>query len=178
MLHRFKFALPVLTILSMILCLQSCGYRVAGRGSQLPSEWKTVAIPALVNKTSRFRIEQRLTEALVREMITRTKFRVVPDEASADAVLHGEVLSIEANPVLFDAATGRATTMVVTVHAKAQLTDRISKKVFFKNDDYVFREQYEVSIDINSFFDEQEPALGRLARDFASRLVAAVLEAF
>ena len=168
----------VFAVLLVVILSSSCGYKVAGRGSHLPKDWKTVAVPPLVNKTSRYRIEQRLTEALVRELITRTKFRVVPEETSADAVFSGEVMSVEANPVLFDAATGRATTMVVTVHVKAKLIDRNSKKEYFRSDDYVFREQYEVSTDINSFFEEQEPALNRLARDFASRLVSAVLEGF
>ncbi len=156
----------------------ACGYRVAGRGSQLPAGWKTIAVPALQNKTTRYRLEQRLTEALVRELITRTAYRVIQDEAAADATLTGEVFAVEASPVLFDAATGRATTMVVTVRVKVRLADRATRKVHFQNDDFVFRQQYEVSGDINSFFEEQEPALGRLARDFAARLVSALLENF
>jgi hypothetical protein len=155
-----------------------CGYHVAGRGSQLPAEWKTLAVPALENHTNRYRIEQRLTEALVRELLARTKYRVVAEESSADAVLRGEVNRVEASAVLFDTATGRATAMVVTVHLKVKLTDRASGKVHYQNDDFVFREQYEVSKDVSSFFEEQQPALDRLARDFAARLVSALLENF
>jgi hypothetical protein len=40
----------------------------------------------------------------------------------------------------------------------------------------VFREKYEISTDVKSFFEEQDPALDRLAKDFAARLVAAVTE--
>jgi outer membrane lipopolysaccharide assembly protein LptE/RlpB len=156
----------------------ACGYHVAGRGSALPAEWKTLAVPALENKTTRYRIEQRLTEALVRELLARTKYRVVADESSADAVLRGEVDRVESNAVLFDAATGRATAMVVTVQLKVRLIDRASGKVHYQNENFVFREQYEVSTDVNSFFEEQQPALDRLARDFAARLVSALLENF
>jgi len=158
--------------------LTSCGYHVAGRGSELPAEWKTLAVPALENHTTRYRIEQRMTEALVRELLARTKYRVVPEETAADAVLRGDVVRVESNAVLFDAATGRATAMVVTVHMKVRLTDRASGKVHFQNDDFVFREQYEVSTDVSSFFEEQQPALDRMARDFAARLVSALLENF
>ena len=169
----------VFSIFSFIFfALTSCGYHVTGRGTQLPAEWKTLAVPALENHTTRYRIEQRLTEALVRELLARTKYRVVPEETSADAVLHGEVDRVEANAVLFDAATGRATAMVVTVHLKVKLTDRASGKVHYQNDNFVFREQYEVSTDVSSFFEEQQPALDRLARDFAARLVSALLENF
>ena len=155
-----------------------CGYHVAGRGNNLPAEWKTLAVPAFENKTLRYRIEQRLTEAVVKEFLARTAYRIVPVEANADAVLHGTVNSIETYPVLFDTATGRATTQLVTVRLKVRLIDRQSGKVIYQNDEYVFREQYEISTDVKSFFEEQSPALGRLARDFAAALVSAVLEKF
>ncbi len=156
----------------------ACGYRVAGTGASLPPAIKTIAIPALKNETSRYRVEQRLTEALVREFIARTKYRIVPDPANADAVLSGEITGLDSSAVLFDTATGRATTMLVTVKLKVRLAEIGSKKVLWQNDEYIFREQYEISTDLRSFFEEQEPALERLAREFAASLVSAVLEKF
>ena len=168
----------LLAALLFAAVVSACGYRVAGRGSSLPAEWKTLAIPAFENKTMRYRIEQRLTEAVVKEFLARTAYRVVQVEENADAVLHGEVTSVDTYPVLFDTATGRATTQLVTVHLMVRLTDRSSGKIIYQNDDYLFREQYEISTDVASFFEEQNPALGRLARDFAAALVSAVLEKF
>ncbi len=161
-----------------LLLLSHCGYRVAGRGAQLPAEVKTIAVLALENKTSRFRIEQRLTEAVVREFLARTKYRIVSGPEGADAVLRGEVLGLESSAVLFDTATGRATTMLVTVRVQARLEDAAKKTTLWQNDNFLFREQYEISTDLASFFEEQEPALERLARDFAAALVSAVLENF
>ena len=115
---------------------------------------------------------------MIREFITRTKYRVVQDPASADAVLHGEVLSIETTPVLFNATTGEVTTMLVTVHTKVQLIDNQTQKAVYQNDDMVFRDEYQISTDVNSFFEEQDPALERMSRDLASHLVANVLEDF
>ena len=97
----------------LALLLGGCGYHVAGRAAHLPSDWNSIAIPAFVNDTPHYRIEQRLTEAVIREFITRTKYHIVQDTESADAVLHGEVLSIETTPVLFDATTGEVTAMLV-----------------------------------------------------------------
>jgi hypothetical protein len=155
-----------------------CGYHVAGRGSRLPEGWKTIAVPALQNKTLRYRIEQRLTDAVVREFLARTKYRIVPDAAGADALVRGEVSSIESTAVLFDTVTGRATTVLITVRLKVRLEDVQSGRVVWQNDDYLFREEYEVSTDVASFFDEQNPALDRLAGDFAAAFVAALLENF
>ena len=68
--------------------------------------------------------------------------------------------------------------MLVSVHLRVLLEESETKKVLYKNDNYLFREAYEISTDPSSFFDEQDPALDRMARDFASRLVADVMENF
>src|ERR1700751_3588733 len=72
-----KIALS-LALLVGIACA-GCGYHVAGRASRLPSDWSSIAIPAFKNDTTRYRLEQRLTEAGIREFIERTKYRVVPN---------------------------------------------------------------------------------------------------
>jgi len=161
-----------------LFLLSGCGYRVAGTGAALPSTIKTIAIPALENKTSRYRVEQRLTEALVREFLARSKYRVVPDPANADAVLTGEITGLDSSAILFDTATGRATTMLVTIRLNVRLTQTAEKKVLWQRDEYLFREQYEISTNLASFFEEQEPALDRMAREFAATLVSVVLENF
>jgi len=165
-------------VLALALAASACGYHVAGRGSHLPAEWKTLAVVALENRTTRYRIEQRLTEALVRELLARTRYRAVANPEAADAVLRGEITGLESSAVLFDSATGRATTMVVTVTLQVRLTDRATSRTVYENNAFLFREQYEISTDLASFFEEQEPALGRLARDFAATLVSALLEKF
>ena len=144
----------------------------------MPSDWSTIAVPAFKNDTTRYRIEQQLTQAVIREFITRTKYRVVQDPKSADGVLHGEILSIETDPVLFQATTGEVTTMLVIVHTKVELIDNKTEKVVYKNDDMVFRDEYQIATDVQSFFQEEDPALDRMSRDLASHLVANVLENF
>lgn len=168
----------LLSVVAIGIFAGGCGYHVAGHDSNLPSEWTTLAIPAFKNDTTRYRIEQRFTEAIIREFITRTKYHVVQDVDSADAVLHGEVLSIETTPVLFNATTGEVTTMLVTVHTKVTLVDNHTHKPVYEDADMVFRDEYQISSDVNSFFEEQDPALERMSRDLASHIVANVLEGF
>jgi outer membrane lipopolysaccharide assembly protein LptE/RlpB len=153
-----------------------CGYHVAGRSNSLPKSIHVIAVPALENKTTSYRIEQKLTTATVHEFLAKTSYRVVPDPANGDAVLRGKVLSLEAAPLMFDTATGRATTMLVTVKCEITFEERESGKVLYHTDNFLFRNQYEISMDVKSFFEEQDPALDRLAQDFAARLVAAVTE--
>jgi outer membrane lipopolysaccharide assembly protein LptE/RlpB len=160
----------------------SCGYHVAGRSDSLPKTIHVIAVPALENKTTSYRMEQRLTSATVHEFLAKTPYKVVSDPANGDAVLRGKVLSMEAVPLVFDTTTGRATAMLVTVKCEITFEERETGKILYHTDNFIFRNQYEISTDptnpssIKSFFEEQDPALDRLARDFAARLVAAVIE--
>jgi outer membrane lipopolysaccharide assembly protein LptE/RlpB len=165
-------------MLVAVLSGVSCGYRVAGRSSNLPSEWRTIAVPAFKNDTTRYRIEQRFTESVIKQFLQRTKYKIVQNAEEADAVLHGEVISIETNPMIFNATTGQVTMMLVTVHTKVLLVDNKTLKVVYKNDDMVFRDEYQISTDAREFFEEQDPALERMARDFAAQLVSNVVETF
>ena len=168
----------LLAILLAALSGVSCGYHVAGRASNLPSEWQTIAVPAFKNDTTRYRIEQRFTESVIKQFLQRTKYKIVQNAQEADAVLHGEVISIETNPMIFNATTGQVTMMLVTVHTKVLLVDNKTLKVVYKNDDMVFRDEYQISTDAREFFEEQDPALERMARDFAAQLVSNVVETF
>jgi outer membrane lipopolysaccharide assembly protein LptE/RlpB len=159
-----------------------CGYHVAGRNNSLPQSVRVLAVLTLENKTTSYRIEQKLTSATVHEFLAKTPYKVVSNPEAGDAVLRGKVVSLEAVPLLFDTKTGRATTMLVTMTCEVTLTQTDTRKVLYHNDNFVFRNEYEISTDvttahaIESFFEEQDPALDRLARDFAARLVAAVME--
>jgi len=173
-----RHALALAALFVAVPFSSACGYHVAGRTAHLPASWRTIAIPAFTNNTPRYRIEQRFTQAVIREFISRSKYRVVQDPLSADAVLRGQVLSIETAPVLFNTTTGEVTTMLVTIHVKVELLDNATKKSFYKNDDMVFRDEYQISSDVRSFFEEGDPALERMSRDFASKLVANAMENF
>src|ERR1700733_2555445 len=172
-------ALPSLTFLAVFLFsffTTACGYHTAGHVVQLPENVKTIAVPAFKNETLTYRIEQMLTASVVREFTTRTHYRILNDTGEeADATLRRTVLSTAASPLTYDTATGQAASILVVVSMKVTLTDR-SGKVLYQNPAYVFREQYEVSQDLASFFEEDSPAFRRLSQDFARTLVSNILE--
>jgi outer membrane lipopolysaccharide assembly protein LptE/RlpB len=171
-------AILPLTLAGAALVLSSCGYHVVGTQSSLPSDIHTIAVPAFVNKTQKYRIEQRMTQAVVREFLSASRYRIVSNSNEGDAVLHGEIFGIESNPVIFDPITGHASTMLIQVRVRVHLDQRSDGKVLYQNDNYLFRQEYQISSDITEFFDEQDPALDRMAHDFASNLVADILENF
>ena len=101
-----------------------CGYHTAGRSNLLPADLRTLAVPAFVNRTQTYKIEQTLTAAVVQELTTRTKYRITADPHSADAVLRGTVLSTYTTPVTYDTRTGRASTVLVIVSMNVSLAER------------------------------------------------------
>ncbi|HZE27432.1 MAG TPA: LptE family protein [Terriglobales bacterium] len=160
------------------LASAGCGYHTAGHNVTLPKNVKTLAIPAFVNQSQTYRIEQTLTAAVVREFTTRTHYQILPETTdAADATLKGTILTTTSSPLTYDSRTGRAESILVVVSMKVSLVDR-EGKILFQNPSYVFREQYQVSQELSSFFEEDSPALGRLSRDFAQTLVSNVLEGF
>jgi outer membrane lipopolysaccharide assembly protein LptE/RlpB len=164
--------------------LAGCGYHVAGRSDALPKTIHVIAIPALENKTTSYRVEQKLTAATIHEFLASTSYKIVSNPESGDAVLRGKVDSVEVVPLLFittpatatTPSTTRATTMLVTMKCEFTLIDSTTQKILYRSDNFIFRNEYEISTDVKSFFEEQDPALDRMAQDFAKRLVAAVTE--
>ncbi len=163
----------------LLLCLVGigCGYHAAGHNTTIPENVRTIAIPAFTNETQTYKIEQMLTAAVVREMITRTHYHVVSQADDAEATLRGTVLSTYTTPMTYDSKTGRAASVLVVISMAVTLQEK-DGKVLYQNPSYLFREQYEVSRDPNSFFEEDTPALQRLSRDFAQTLVSNLLEGF
>jgi outer membrane lipopolysaccharide assembly protein LptE/RlpB len=172
-------------------CVTGCGYHVAGRTTDaLPKSVHVIAVPPMENKTTTFKVEQKLTAATIHEFLAKTNYKVISDPNGGDAVLAGKVLSLEVVPLLYQSATStssttQATAMLVTMKCEVTLTERDNDKVLYHTNNFVFRNEYQLGTtgaaaptqgQVESFFQEGEPALDRMAQDFASRLVSAVME--
>lgn len=175
---RLPQGLGAVAVLLVTMCASACGYHVAGKAVRIPPDVSTISVPIFANQTKTYRIEQIITNDVVHELSSRSHYHVVSSPGDdVDATLKGTVLTSEVAPSTYDSQTGRATTALVTVTASVKLLDRHGK-VLFENDNYTFRDQYELSADPASFFEEDSMAVRRLSADFARTLVSNVLEAF
>ena len=166
-----KCILGIIVILS-VTTASGCGYRLAGKNLN-NGAGRTIAIPTFANRTTTYRVEQRLTEAVRREFIRRTRFKVVPAE-SADVVVSGEVLSFTAVPIIFN-QQGRGSSYSILVDLNVRLTDTTTGKILFQSDRWTFRDVFELAQKPDEFVMEDTAATDRLARRFASTFVASVL---
>ena len=175
-------SLLLLLLLAALVPASGCGYALAGRGSFLPADIRTVGIPPIENRTTFYRTEQVLTEKVRAEFIGRGKYRIVPDPNGADALLTAELASIIVQPAAL--TTGQlASRYLFTVVIRAQFTDLRNNEVLWSNDQLVFREEYELpsassAVEGTTFLDTQGTAFDRISTDIARSVVTAILEAF
>jgi outer membrane lipopolysaccharide assembly protein LptE/RlpB len=165
-------------VLAVAGALAGCGYGLVGRGSNIPSDIKSVYLQPLENRTPRTQVEQFLTRAIADELVTRHRFAVVSAATGADAVISGAVISFGATPVTFD-NTGRATEYEIAIIAQV-IFKRLDKEqhVLWKNDRYLFRESYPVQVTGTGYLDLENTALETASKKFAQTMVSDLLEGF
>ena len=159
-----------------ILALSGCGYHVSGHGDLMPKTVRTIAIKEFGNATTRYKLARTLPSDIGREILSRTRYRIVADPNQADAVLAGSVTNYSAYPTI--SAGGRSTTVEAVVTLTVTLTNRATGAVIFTRSSSEFRERYEISGDPKAYFDESGSAMIRLSKDVARSVVSAILEAF
>jgi len=162
----------------LAILLSSCGYHVAGHSDLMPKTIHTICIPAFQNVTIRYKMTDHLPEAISREFLSRTRYKIVPNPSQADAVLNGTVLNYISGASIADPVTGRATAVDVHLYLKLTLTERATGKVLFTRPSMDVRERYEVSVDQRTYLDESDLALDRIARQAAQTIVTAILDNF
>lgn len=145
--------------------------------SGLPKHIKTVAVPAFQfeAKGLRYRVESRFTDAVTREIIRRGNgLKVQGSRTGADAVLEGTIRDFTFSGVLLD-KDGRARVYEVTIVTAVTIRDLKENKILYDNQNFIFRDSFEFSSDPRSFFNEEDPAVERMARAFAESAVSAFI---
>lgn len=176
--HRsLTSALRNLAFAAAILPLAGCGYHNVGSATHIPGNVRSIAVPIFTTHVQAYHTELALTQAVIRELNTRTKYRVLSNDTDADATLSGTVLTQTAVPLTYDSTTGETSSYLVTITVKVVLTAN-DGRVLYRNDALSYREQYQSTQDLSGFIREDSPAVQRLARDFAQALVGDMLESF
>ncbi len=166
--------------------LAGCGYHQVGAASHIPPGVHTVAVPIFATRVQAFRTEVSFTQAVVRELNTSTRCRVltaVPGNADstpmneANATLRGTILTEAVTPLTYDASSGQTSSYLITVTASVTLTAR-DGRILYRNEAFPWREQFQSTQDLSGSIQEDAPAVRRLARDFAQALVSDMQESF
>ncbi len=175
---KFIRTLSIFAVFLSVSGFTDCYKPVTNSG--LPKHIKTVAVPAFQFEPAgiRYRIESRFTSAVTNEIIRRGKgLKVQGTTEGADAVIEGNIRNFSFTGVLLD-TDGRARVYEVTVVAAITVRDLKENKVLYDNQNLVFRDSFEFSSDPRSFFNEEDPAVDRIARAFSESVVSAIVNGF
>ena len=157
----------------------SCGYRVRSSVGKLPDNVQSLGIPTFRNLTPQYKIEQLITRAVLKEFSTRTRATVNSSSTGVNVVLLGEIKNVSSSPVTFGTQTeGSQTTgsaFLVTVQMSVKLKRLRDSAIIWQNDDFLYRERYVLNSSVRDFFSEENPALERLAKNFATSLASTIL---
>ena len=146
--------------------------------NELPKHIKIVAVPAFQNEALRYKVESRFTDAVIRELIKRgRKLRVQGDREGADAVIEGTIKNFFFSGVLLD-DKGRGRVFEVEIQASVTVRDQVYNKVLYDNQNYIYRGEFEFANDPRSYFNEEDPAVQRMARAFAESVVSVLTNGF
>jgi hypothetical protein len=165
------------TGLLLVLALLSlhCGYRLSGRGRNLPPAARTIAIPDFKNQTSRPQVDQFITFAVRDEFIRRSRLHLVEAQANADLLLEGTITAFTTTPISYSDA-GAANLYEVRLTMDVRLIDMKSSELFYQGTGLSFQETYET--DNADFFSQETTSLAKIAAKFASSIVTSILENF
>ncbi len=162
----------------LLLSLTGCGYHTAGSATHIPANVRTLAVPIFTTHAQAFHTEMAFTEATIRELNTRTRYRVLQSATpDADATLTGTIVSQTVSPLTYDSNSGQTSSYLLTITAKILLTAH-DGRILYQNDALVFREQYQSTQDLSGFIQEDTAAVRRVSRDFARTAVSDMLESF
>lgn len=145
--------------------------------SGLPKNIRRIAVPAFQTEARglRYRVGSRFTEAVGREIIRRGNgLRIQGSTEGADAVVEGTIRDFSFTGVLLD-RDGRARIYEVTIVSAVTVRDLKEDKILYDNQNFIFRDSFEFSQDPRSFFNEEDPAVERIARSFSESVVSAIV---
>ncbi len=160
-----------------LLFATGCGYHVAGSATHVPGNVRTLAVPVFITRAQQYRTENVFTDAVIHELNTRTRYKIINSTTGADATLQGTILSESVAPLTYDSSSGATSSYLITVQAKITLTGS-DGKLLYTNDRFLFRDQFQSTQDLSAFIQEDGPAVKRLARDFAQAMVSDLLNSF
>ena len=165
------------SFLVISLLLVSVGFRDCYKpvtNSSFPKHIKSVAVPAFQfeAKGARYRVSSRFTDSVIREVIKRGRgLKVQGTRDGADAVIEGTIRDFNFSGVLLD-NQGRARVYEVTITSAITIRDLKKEKIIYDNQNFIFRDSFEFSSDPRSFFNEEDPAVERMAKAFAESVVS------
>lgn len=156
-------------LVSGILMLCACGYRLQGGPGAIPPDLRRIAVPVMDNRTNEPGLEAVATKIFIEELNRRGTFDVGPTE-KADAVLQGSIRRIQTS-ALSHGPDRHAVERRVVLTLSLELTRTASGQTLWKVEEMAFQEGYPVSTSdpVTTEFNRQA-ALRKILQNLAEKM--------
>ncbi len=172
---RPQVLIVTLTLAALFL-LPACGYHLVGTGSSLPSHVKTLAIPVFKNTSSEPQLQRDLTNAVRQAFISDGRLKVVSKNKQGHLLMKGTLESYELRPVSFNSDDVAIENWVI-LGVKILVEDQVKEQKYL-NQKFITKWDYLAPENVTLAEANRREALQEAYRDFAIRLVSAVIDKF
>ena len=157
-----------------VLFAAGCSYHLAGQGSSLPENIKSISIPVFESDVQQPNLDITVTRAVTQRFIKDGRLTVV--SGGADSLLTGVIKSYALEPVAFD-SLNRVSQYRIKLMVKVKFTDNTGKGIAL---DRELRVQWDYSVGaaIPAAETARNQADGEAADYLGDRLVGLILEGF
>ncbi len=168
-----RFTTTAIALLATIAAVTGCatdptqGYSMA---SLLPEDVTTIAVPIFQNDTYNREVNFDLTDAVIKEIQSRTPYRVVP-QSRAETVLLGHVRGVELDQLSKSRITGLSEEVILSVTIDFQWKDLRNDRLLVERKSFAGQGLFVPSapsgepIELGEF-----AAVQQLARDIVSEM--------
>ncbi|PYM08318.1 MAG: hypothetical protein DMD82_03065 [Candidatus Rokuibacteriota bacterium] len=158
-----------------VACLLTagCGYSVT---SNLPPHIRTVAVPIFANRTQEPAVENLISRAVVEAFTTNSGLRVANPE-DADAILEGEIVGYQLQPLAFNqAANVREYRLVVTLNLRFK--DVRTNELLLDEKGIQEKADFRAASDVAVSIASEQSALRQAATDIGRAIVNLAIDRF
>jgi len=170
-----QFRIKTLCILSGLILISACGYRLTGTGTSLPAHLKTIAIPVFSNASSEPDIHRNMTNVIRQSFINDGRLKVV-NKNKADLVMKGVLNSYALQAVSFD-TSDVALEYYVALGVEIKVNDIVKRKQFLKQN-FTTKWDFRTDADVINSEAARQVALDDAYKELGNRLVSIVIDQF
>jgi hypothetical protein len=157
--------------------LLNCGYSFAPQGKYIDKRIQTVYVESFGNKTAQAEIENFVRTAFINQFIQFSRLKVVGSAESADAIIKGNVLNLNAAPLSYRANTLAAEERA-TITLELSLREKESGKTIWSSKSISHTVDYTLEDNINLLPVTRKNALIKLSNDLAEKAFNLMMAGF
>lgn len=169
--------LKILTICLSFFFLFGCGYSFAPQGKYIENRIQRVYVKSFDNKTAQAETENYVRAAFINQFLQNSRFKIVNNEASADAIVKGTVLSLNKSPLSY-LKNNLTAQERATIILEVTFQENESGKIIWSSKNVTDSVDYAISEDINLLSATRKQALIQLANNVAEKAFNLMMSGF